>query len=285
MNKSHILLIAVQLLSVAAQKFANSTSSGTISATQTVPPTPTAGLNSSQTRPWDCVISQPPASNLQKNGLPGPLTPFSYYIPYYTSQSCNIYGPTCQTGSITLNVSLDDTCQTTATTLPCSSYLASQAQYLRAFDYDIKQPHESQLPAEWQQHYGRQPECYSYSQALSNLTSINLKGCPAQADVRPENNVTVPPVIPPVYPAGHDENHPIEGIECCGNCFFMVPRVQIYYFPQSTASAYCEKMGRRIGSVHVRDTWSALPGFQPIANSNNITMKPITTIVVDGHTL
>ena len=103
------------------------------------------GLPVTETRPLSCAITQP----LAVPANPGEtLAPFSYYIPYDAPQACDIYGPTCQTGDITVRVSVSE-CQSSTTSLPCSSYLAAQAQYLDHFQYKIP-PFYDKIPWDWQ---------------------------------------------------------------------------------------------------------------------------------------
>ncbi len=101
---------------------------------------------------------------------------FPYIIPFGQAQACNIYGPVCQTGSITVGVNL--TTATTTTVLPCSSYLSAQSVHL-IYENDPGLPaglgqgfwsndHDdgSDL-SDWVVSFGQSPECYSYAKAMS----------------------------------------------------------------------------------------------------------------------
>ncbi|KAG8531279.1 uncharacterized protein KY384_003990 [Bacidia gigantensis] len=178
-----------------------------------------------------------------------------------------------------------DACQSSTTTLACSSYLASQAEYLRSFDFTANASHP--LPAEWQQGFGRSPQCSSYSsasEAASGSNHLPLSLCPNEQST-PQGGTFqgLPLEIPPVYPPGHDKSHEITGIECCGDCYFHVPRVQVYYFPVPTGQAYCKSVGRQYGSVSDLSTWRALPDFTSLDDTDASAYQGST--VVNGHTL
>lgn len=258
---------------------ATSNSQGSLSTapfSHTRPPTSTFVVKSR-----NCTITQPPASN-SFFGQNATKSAFSYYIPYESPQACNIYGPTCQTGFITLNVSLGH-CTATSTVLPCSSYLATQGQYLRAFDFDWTGPDVHAMPYEWQKRFGRQPECRSYSDALQHDGTLTMSGCPngpSLLDVSGQR--TAPAQIPPNYiPAQRQTNQ--TGFQCCGACAFHLPKVHVYYFPDPKAKAYCESRGRRIGFVGNPKESQILPGY--VDRLNETYGAQPTTTVISGHTL
>lgn len=220
---------------------------------------------------------------------------FPYVIPYDTPQVCNIYGPACQTGSITVGVSLSG-CRSSITTLPCSDYLSSQRSYLKAFS-TTTDPHalaqadmgpgvmpvirppalDGALPSDWNLNFGRSPECRAYAQQEEQGGQWNFAGCPASENVAP---VRTPPVtsinfnqqpawgstcdrqfsawalLPTQLPLGIIQYKADYNCQtCCGNCTLDVPEFRLYYFEDENADEYCASKGRRV------------LGLDPIANA------------------
>lgn len=179
---------------------------------------------------------------------PYATSPFPFFIPYSQTQSCDIYGPICQTGSITIAVSLGVD-RSISTTLPCSSYLTAQSVYLSAFN-NPEQPGANfpYWPTAWQTNFGRSPQCKSYAQAFDSESQLTLSGCGV-------NNQTVQAFqggeLPPQIPPGVLRHHEILRYECCGNCSLNVPQVRLYYFPDSNAASYCSnKTGVSVPANH-----------------------------------
>ena len=164
------------------------------------------------------------------------VLPFSYIIPYGISQECNIYGPICQTGSITVGVNL--TYATTTSVLPCSSYLKAQSQYLQPPDdsgYDIIVDGTNNWPNDWLPHFGRSPECKSYAEAYSRQ-QFTFPGCSTSSVIHlpnqaPEEDPSYPWQIPPGVIRRFSPEY--TGY-CCGNCSLNLTEVRLYYFPDST---------------------------------------------------
>ena len=154
---------------------------------------------------------------------------FSYVIPYGQPQECDIYGPICQTGSITVGVNF--TTATTTTVLPCSSYLTEQSSYLMPPDA-INNQEVDDMPAEWLLSFGRSPQCRSYATEYGNSV-FTISGCGDQNTVIRYQDyyggypTQIPPSvvrrIPPEYYA-----------LCCGNCSLDLSEVRLYYFPDSS---------------------------------------------------
>ena len=65
------------------------------------------------------------------------------------TQSCDIYGPLCQTGSIAVGVRASQGVNTT-TTVPCSCYLTAQSLTVNP------------TAAAWQTGFGRSPQCNTF---------------------------------------------------------------------------------------------------------------------------
>lgn len=153
---------------------------------------------------------------------------FPYIIPYGQSQECDIYGPVCQVGSITVGVNL--TTASTSTELPCSSYLTAQSNYLENFGF-------FDTPKDWRLNFGRSPECKSYAEGLVK-GQYDVSGCGDQNTVIQTTagwdgspSDSNPPQLPPGI-AGYFS--PYYTGSCCGNCSLVVPEVRLYYFPDST---------------------------------------------------
>ncbi len=184
---------------------------------------------------------------------PYATSPFSFFIPYNQTQSCDIYGPICQTGSITVAVSLG-IARSTSTTLTCSSYLTAQSAYLSAFN-NPEQPGANfpYWPTAWQTNFGRSPQCKLYAQAFDSKDQLTLSGCEVNTQVvQAFQNGELPPQLPP----GVLRHHEFLRYECCGNCSLNVPQVRLYYFPDSDAPSYCSN---RTGlSVPANDTTRAI---------------------------
>ena len=175
---------------------------------------------------------------------------FSYIIPYSQTQDCNIYGPLCQTGSITVEVNL--TTATTSTILPCSSYLSSQSAYLknenenmisRNFhrDWGASPPgwlgsFEDQMFGysdliDWNKNFGQSVECRSYAKAIR-------QGQHAFLDC--DSNTTVIQTVEGVsynYSSQLPPGVMRDDYTCCGNCSLEIPEVRLYYFLDQTITS------------------------------------------------
>ena len=170
---------------------------------------------------------------------------FSYTIPYGQPQECDIYGPLCQTGSITVTVNLINV--TTATVLPCSSYLTLQSYYLKAPVAGVlyEGPSLPQLYADhWYTSFGRSPQCTSLAQAYSR-GQVTLSNCGNRDTVIKtdlwsvmHHDGTDPGDIsslqqPPGVLRQFDMNY--LGT-CCGDCVLDISEGRLYYFPDSTST-------------------------------------------------
>ena len=179
---------------------------------------------------------------------------FPYVIPYGQTQDCNIFGPVCQTGSITVGVNL--TTATTNTVLPCSSYLSAQSAHLEYLQYegfpqiypDVNDSSElAQDLAEygwigvvdfiprlrdWNINFGHSPECRSYAEAMSSgkYTFSECGDSNTVISATPGMTWDYPSEIPPglvrLMEWFFEET-------CCGNCSLNIPAVRLYYFPNN----------------------------------------------------
>ena len=156
--------------------------------------------------------------------------PFSFIIPYGQSQQCNIFGPICQTGHITVGVSLASS--TTTTTLPCSSYLTSQAAHLLSGKLESGGVITLQDALEWLTAFGRSPECRSYAEVYQNEAQYTFSDCGTRNTIiQASQGFSLPTQIPP---AVVDRFRPLD-YACCGNCTLIVPEVRLFYFPDQVA--------------------------------------------------
>ena len=185
------------------------------------------------------ISSRPGPSNLNRY----PADAFSFLIPYNQSQSCDIYGPLCQTGSITVGVSLSNSKSTTTTTLPCSSYLTEQASYLNIPQIGFPDADFPFFPPEWLTGFGRSPQCRSYASVWHETGVYTFTGCgtnDATISQQTSDYVSTYSEIPP----GFLRHHEVAAFwTCCGNCSFQIQEVRLYYFPDENASAYCHSKG------------------------------------------
>ena len=190
---------------------------------------------------------------------------FSYLIPYNQTQTCDIYGPLCQTGSITVAVSRG--AGTTTTALPCSSYLTAQSSYLSGFQ-DPAQPGAMFLrwPVAWQSGFGRSPECKSYAQAYKNRGQYTLSGCPADNAPIPAQSAGY---HPSQLPAAIFRKRIDQIFECCGDCQLRVPEVRLYYFPEKNTS-YCSSLNATIAGSNT--TVAAVDNVPSIISTNGYTL-------------
>ena len=200
---------------------------------------------------------------------------FSFIIPYNKTQACDIYGPLCQTGSITVGVNL--TSKTSTTVLPCSSYLTAQSSFLfseaggGSADFDELY---NNWPVEWQRDFGRSPECRSYAQAFhrGQYTASNCGS--GNTSVYPIANQGDYPVQMP--PSVFRYSSPGQWYTCCWNCSLEIPEVILYYFPDGTTTE-CHH-NQTSNSTSVLSTGNLGKRVQSLVSDGSIA-------VVSGHTL
>ena len=206
---------------------------------------------------------------------------FSYIIPFGQKQDCNIYGPICQTGSITIGVYL--TTATTNTILPCSSYLSAQKAYLDyknhpgdpADDY-LWENHERYLDdpilVDWDINFGQSPECRSYAEARAQ-GRYTFSGCGSSNTVIQTSEV-LPSQIPPGVIRYGDPGS--TGGTCCGDCSLDVQEVRLYYFPDKIAiDCHQNQTSNFTSTLPARDLRK--PGHSFFVDGS--------TAVISGHTL
>lgn len=192
--------------------------------------------------------------------------PFSYIIPYGQSQECNIFGPICQTGSITVGVNL--THAITSSALPCSSYLKAQSQYILPETDNYMSENQ---PEPWLEYFGRSPECRSYAQAnwdgqytFAECGSTVFQGY---------GNSGFPSQIPPGVLRYYSPEY--TGL-CCGNCSLDLSEFRLYYFPDSTVTDCHSNIS--LNNISVSSPEKLVKRVQSLAGDGSIA-------VVSGHTL
>ena len=169
--------------------------------------------------------------------------PFSYVIPFSQSQTCDIFGPICQTGLITVGVSLASS--TTTTTLPCSSYLTAQATHLLSAKVESGGDITLEDAREWLTAFGRSPECRSYAKIQRDEAKYNFSVCGNRNTIiQASEQFSLPAQIPPGV---FDRFRPLD-YACCGNCTLMIPEVRLLYFPD-LAAPQCEHQASNSSAV------------------------------------
>ena len=212
-------------------------------------------------------------------------------MPFNQTQDCDIFGPLCQTGSITVGLNL--TTATTTTVLPCSSYLSAQSAYLAYQNdpfHDPSDPSSSNGSDElwvdyeygmdpdlqnWLVNFGRSPECKSYAEAMSKgqytFSQCGSRNTVIQTAAGSDSFYTsqIPPSVERYsYPDA------LGWGTCCGNCSLDIPEVRLYYFPDE--SAVCDNRTTNNTSVlSARNLEKRIHSL--IANGS--------TAIVSGHTL
>lgn len=192
--------------------------------------------------------------------------------PAKNNQECDIYGPLCQTGSITVAVNLTST--TSPTVVPCSSYLSAQAYSMAgaAFldHYRIYVGDE-----DYSSSFGRSPQCTSYAAAVGakewattpSMTTLSYPRCDNSSGTLDIPEWYLPPGV-----LGH---HMAQEYRCCGPCQLDIREIQIVYFPEGDANKTCSNgfngtVARRAEPTGVI-TSKALP-------------TSVVTFVSDGYT-
>ena len=210
------------------------------------------------------------------------LTGWSYIIPFDRTQDCNIYGPLCQTGSITVGVNL--TTATTNTVLPCSSYLSAQSAHLNHEQHPDDQgglwwpgvPWDTSDMYDWEINFGHSPKCRSYAQAMSK-GQYTISECGSSNTIiqtAPGLNFSYPSQIPPGVVL-FDNPGPRGTYTCCGNCSLDIPEVRLYYFPDKDTVCHDNQTTNITSALQARDLGKRIHSL----------VGDGSTAVVSGHTL
>lgn len=132
---------------------------------------------------------------------------------------------------------------TTATVLPCSSYLTLQSYYLKAPVAGVLYEGQS-LPLHYADHwytsFGRSPQCTSLAQAYSR-GQITLSNCGNKDTV-----IKTDLLSDFIYPGQISSLQQPPGLlrcfdmnyigTCCGNCTLDISEGKLYYFPDNTST-------------------------------------------------
>lgn len=223
------------------------------------------------------------SSQLFLNSSSTSISKFSYIIPYGKTQDCHIYGPLCQTGSITVGVNL--TTATSTTVLPCSSYLSAQAAHL---DYE-NDPDEVDEPEDefwengcygcspdlsnWILSFGRSPECRSYAKADREQSTFS--DCGASNPVFQTAKSWDSSYSSQIPPGVWRYFSPRYQGSCCGNCSLDIPEVRLYYFPDKTTDCHYNQSSNFTSSLPAQTLEKRIHSL--FANGS--------TAVIDGNTL
>lgn len=201
-----------------------------------------------------------------------------FIIPYDNSQECNIYGPVCQTGSITVAVNLTTTA--TNTVLPCSSYLSTQSNYLLGSPWNDNPEVVDGMPNDWLVSFGHSPECRSYAQeyksgryAISGCGDQNTVIVQSPGQLDNEYGDAYPTQIPPGVVRHID---PVYLALCCGNCAVDIAEVRLYYFPDSDTP-----------NCHYNQTFNSSSILSSTALGKRVhsIIDDSSVAVLSGHTL
>ena len=234
------------------------------------------------------------------------VSSFSYIIPYGQTQDCDIYGPICQTGSITVGVNLTTTA--TSTILQCSSYLSAQSAYLvnenenvilsnPTTDWGANVPgwlasfddYAFGFPdlMDWNIKFGQSPECKSYAKAMR-------QGRYTFSDCGISNTIiqTVGGVnfdYPSQLPAGIVRQYDRYYTDtCCGSCSLEIPEVRVYYFPdQRTTSCHNNQTSNTTSNSSSYDLRKrvhplAADGDTAVFNGNTLQVKLPTRVSLNA---
>jgi len=255
--------------------------------------------NATTTRPPD-----PPPDPLFLTTYP----PFIFNLESSMIGSCDIFGASCQTGTIEAMLNLTSTVATT--TVACSDYLRAQQRavvteilgtiytaYLDRREYATK--------------FGRSPQCATFAERIRRAKSLDdatrsyhvvgpdsstldnsqvlslagytlsggsqippkptpLAGCPANASEFDQG----------FYPLGIHNHYGVgRDYDCCGWCNLHVPELQIFYFPEES-----EVVGWGHNATNATRT---RPGFGASAAGKRAVPSPNkqpVTAVVSGYT-
>lgn len=168
------------------------------------------------------------------------------------------------------------TTATTATVLPCSSYLTAQSAHLDSVFSDPYDPDNEDVdwPLDWRRNFGRSPDCRSYAQAYSGKSQYTFTGCGSSKTVIPLGpGSNYPSQIPP----GLVQRFSNEYIDtCCGNRSLDILELRLYYFPDRTVGD-CH-YNQTTNQTYTSSAASLAKRMQSLVGDGSIA-------VISGHTL
>lgn len=198
---------------------------------------------------------------------------------------CNLWGPLCQTGTITVDVNLTST--TIKTTIPCSVYLSAQAtsaqrqHHLRADGF--------YGPTGYEISFGRSPECTSYVQHVQNDIPMSLSGCGPNSSATIGTHLAASQRLsgnfPKHLPFGIAKNYGRdEAVYCCGSCYMEVDEIRVLYFPDESIRPCSQSDWNPTTEHHTTNSiTSNSHGFHPRAHS--LLGNGSRIAVLDGYTM
>ena len=155
-----------------------------------------------------------------------------FIMPSENTQSCDLYGPICQPGSITVAVNVT-TAAPTITTLACSSYLSAQSYINRDVRYG---PNVYSNVPPYAKAFGQSPECQSFL-SLNNREYSSASAFPTNPLPQCDNSTGslgdwgqyVPPGIWLKFQSAQQA-------QCCGPCHFGANEIRLLYFPNQNST-------------------------------------------------
>ena len=226
---------------------------------------------------------------------------FSYIPPYHTRQSCNIFGPLCQPGMVTVNASLHPERHnptTTAdpevslTTLQCSSYLSAQAVEAQVGVFDAPW-YVNDFKTNWWREFGRSDECLSYASLYRSGGEYTLSRCLGNAGVTDpvltSAKSTTPSQIPGPSRSSAGTNDPL----CCGECSLYTEHgdleVELYYWPDNSIVGNCTSRRASFLESNGQRSVSDVKGYNrtmtPEDQQNTSHLDELQYTVSNGQTL
>ena len=145
---------------------------------------------------------------------------------------CDIFGPLCQTGSITVGVSTSTT--TTTTVVPCSYYLLAQSASVPPINHTGL--NKSLDP--WYSIFARSPQCTSFAGALnpqlSSKDALTLSRCPSNVTNSGKMVLSTDKYVPAGVSIRDDSDQTgKQDTWCCGPCNIFIRGVKVIAFPDN----------------------------------------------------
>lgn len=169
-------------------------------------------------------------------------TQWSFIIPKENTQGCNIFGPLCQTGSITVGIGSVNA--TATTTLPCSDYLTLQSKYLNEWNENFQSDEKYHCPVmpvsdeDWMREFGHGPECATNADYMSRAAPFTFSNCGKK------NTVASLDCDGSLVPPGVLNHFDVYPYFCCGGCIIDIPEFKLLYFLDEDAETSCKSNGR-----------------------------------------
>ena len=192
------------------------------------------------------------------------------FIPLPSDQAgeCDIFGPLCQTGTVTISLDIDGT--TKATAVPCSSYLTVQSAWVSLREESMVSTKQA---SSWASSFGRSPECTSFAKAAFPNQQFPASPPPPLSRC-PNNSSGLLKPFNDYLPWGVQRYGSNGTYDCCGECKLCIPSVRVLYFPDPNAPTCGDSSSMNGTNATAVSSITAVP--QPTL--------PVTA-VFDGYTL